>query len=128
MFPIFVAISFRTFHGGGYGGYQSTPNIPQGVASMEVDLPGAPNKKKARPLVGYERENRHCLAILLFIITQFNFSGMPVSDSLKNVASYASLCYHCCMSSRWLVVFNIFINIFFSIAKTSIIKILLHFS
>ena len=50
-----VINSFRTFHGGGYGGYQSTPNIPQGVASMDVDLPGAPNKKKAKPLIGYER-------------------------------------------------------------------------
>ena len=51
----YVINSFRTFHGGGYGGYQSTPNIPQGVASMDVDLPGAPNKKKAKPLIGYER-------------------------------------------------------------------------
>ena len=61
-----VINSFRTFHGGGYGVYQSTPNIPQGVASMDVDLPGAPNKKKARPLIGYKRENRHCLAIFCY--------------------------------------------------------------
>ena len=66
MFLNHVINSFRTFHGGGYGVYQSTPNIPQGVASMDVDLPGAPNKKKARPLIGYKRENRHCLAIFCY--------------------------------------------------------------
>ena len=59
--------SFRTFHGGGYAGYQSTPNIPQGVATMEVDLPGAPNKKKSRPLIGYENE-KESLPLILFIV------------------------------------------------------------
>ena len=66
MFSNHVINSFRTFHGGGYGVYQSTPNIPQGVASMDVDLPGAPNKKKARPLIGYKRENTYCLALFCY--------------------------------------------------------------
>ena len=63
-----VINSFRTFHGGGYAGYQSNPNIPQGVASMEVDLPGAPNKKKARALIGYENEKLPCLFIFLLYL------------------------------------------------------------
>ena len=61
--------SFRTFHGGGYAGYQSTPNIPQGVATMEVDLPGAPNKKKSRPLIGYENEKEDLPFILFTLIS-----------------------------------------------------------
>ena len=82
MFSNHVINSFRTFHGGGYGVYQSTPNIPQGVASMDVDLPGAPNKKKARPLIGYKREYRHWLAILLLL--QWNELVLACLSIIRN--------------------------------------------